>query len=184
MPHATKRYVLTSMHYQTVENAGSNLTALSTRDHGVRRRTKGFTPQQALTQQCIPSLIHDIYLGITNAVIMCSWTEVSRAVGTRNPDRESALPLPSSSFTHPEKLILLLKECAKRWQHFLDPELNHSEWTPYEDQLLVEEVEKNGRNWARIGEFTLHGRSATDAKNRYLTHSHNSWTCSLKLVSM
>ncbi|KAL4792583.1 hypothetical protein BDV19DRAFT_251292 [Aspergillus venezuelensis] len=72
------------------------------------------------------------------------WTEVAQVVGTRQPD-----------------------QCAKRWQHFLDPGLNRNEWTPEEDDLLVAEVEKRGRNWKQIVDEVLHRRSANDAKNRF-----------------
>ncbi|RAO64727.1 uncharacterized protein BHQ10_000739 [Talaromyces amestolkiae] len=71
------------------------------------------------------------------------WTEVAQVVGTRQPD-----------------------QCAKRWQHFLDPDLDRSEWTPEEDNILLAEVEKRGRNWAQIVDEVLHRRSANDAKNR------------------
>lgn len=73
-----------------------------------------------------------------------SWTEVAQVVGSRQPD-----------------------QCAKRWQHFLDPDLDRSEWTPEEDNILIAEVEKRGRNWAKIVDAVLHRRSANDAKNRY-----------------
>ncbi|KAL4948125.1 hypothetical protein BDW69DRAFT_177044 [Aspergillus filifer] len=72
------------------------------------------------------------------------WTEVAQVVGTRQPD-----------------------QCAKRWQHFLDPGLNRNEWTPEEDDILVAEVEKRGRNWKQIVDEVLHRRSANDAKNRF-----------------
>lgn len=57
-------------------------------------------------------------------------------------------------------------ECAKRWLHFINPELNHSEWTKQEDTLLLTEVQRHGRNWRKIVDEVLEGRSATDAKNR------------------
>lgn len=62
------------------------------------------------------------------------------------------------------------KECAKRWQHFLDPGLNRSEWTPEEDNILLAEVEKRGRNWKQIVDEVLHRRSANDAKNRLVNY--------------
>lgn len=65
--------------------------------------------------------------------------------------------------------LMTLAECAKRWLHFLNPELDYSEWTPPEDERLLAEVEKNGRNWRRIVDEVLTGRSATDAKNRFVT---------------
>ncbi|KAL3451025.1 hypothetical protein BJX65DRAFT_233360 [Aspergillus insuetus] len=72
------------------------------------------------------------------------WTDVAQVVGTRQPD-----------------------QCAKRWQHFLNPGLNRSEWTPEEDEVLLAEVEKRGRNWKQIVDEALHRRSANDAKNRF-----------------
>ncbi|KAJ0415337.1 hypothetical protein BJY00DRAFT_293593 [Aspergillus carlsbadensis] len=72
------------------------------------------------------------------------WTEVAQVVGTRQPD-----------------------QCAKRWQHFLDPGLNRSGWTPEEDEILAAEVEKRGRNWKQIVDEVLPRRSANDAKNRF-----------------
>ncbi|KAK2748179.1 hypothetical protein FQN57_001304 [Myotisia sp. PD_48] len=72
------------------------------------------------------------------------WTEVAQVVGTRHAD-----------------------QCAKRWLHFLNPTLNHSEWTEQEDRCLLAEVEKGGRNWRKIVDAYLPDRSATDAKNRY-----------------
>ena len=63
---------------------------------------------------------------------------------------------------------LRLIECAKRWLHFLDPSLDYSEWTEQEDEYLVAEVERNGRNWRKIVNEVLPGRSATDVKNRFV----------------
>lgn len=60
-------------------------------------------------------------------------------------------------------------ECAKRWQHFLNPELDHSEWTVHDDQCLLAKVEQHGNNWRKIVDEALPGRSATDVKNRYGT---------------
>ena len=97
------------------------------------------------------------------------WTEVARVVGTRHADR--GLPKPRTTFL---KLTALV-ECAKRWLHFLNPELDYSEWTQREDELLLAGVRTNGRNWRRIVNEILRGRSATDAKNRCVTNSR-AWT--------
>ncbi|KAG6986630.1 hypothetical protein G7Y79_00075g099020 [Physcia stellaris] len=72
------------------------------------------------------------------------WVEVAKSIKTRNAD-----------------------QCAKRWLHFLDPGLDYSEWTGQEDEYLIAEVERNGRNWRKIVNEVLPGRSATDAKNRF-----------------
>lgn len=59
-------------------------------------------------------------------------------------------------------------ECAKRWNHSLDPKLDHSKWTPELDELLVSAIAAYGRVWKTIGEKNFPSRSATDLKNRYL----------------
>lgn len=62
---------------------------------------------------------------------------------------------------------MMISECAKRWQHSLDPSVDHSEWTPEMDERLMAAVEKFGRNWRAIGEREFRHRSTTDIKNRY-----------------
>lgn len=71
------------------------------------------------------------------------WTEVAVVVGTRHAD-----------------------QCAKRWQHSLDPSLMHAPWTPDEDALLLTSVGVHGRKWKTITEQHFLGRSVTDVKNR------------------
>ncbi|KAK2865396.1 hypothetical protein FQN49_003610 [Arthroderma sp. PD_2] len=78
------------------------------------------------------------------------WTEVAQVVGTRHAD-----------------------QCAKRWLHFLNPSLNHGEWSEQEDERLLAAVERSGRNWRRIVDEILQGRSATDAKNRHAILQRN-----------
>lgn len=72
------------------------------------------------------------------------WTEVAVVVGTRHAD-----------------------QCAKRWQHSLDPSLMHAPWTPDEDELLLTSVGVHGRKWKTITEQHFLGRSVTDVKNRH-----------------
>ncbi|KAE8167498.1 hypothetical protein BDV40DRAFT_295603 [Aspergillus tamarii] len=72
------------------------------------------------------------------------WTLVSTEVGSRSAD-----------------------QCAKRWQHNLDPRLDHQQWTPKEDELLIESVDRYGREWRKIQEKHYSTRSANDLKNRF-----------------
>ncbi|EMR71505.1 putative myb transcription protein [Eutypa lata UCREL1] len=72
------------------------------------------------------------------------WTLVASMVGLRSPD-----------------------QCSKRWQHNLDPKLEHRGWTQAEDELLLESVEKHGREWKLIQELSYNTRSRNDLKNRY-----------------
>jgi hypothetical protein len=57
-------------------------------------------------------------------------------------------------------------QCAKRWHHSLDPNVDHSEWKQEEDDRLLNAVNIYGRNWKIIGEKEFPGRSTTDIKNR------------------
>ncbi|KUI69005.1 Myb-related protein B [Cytospora mali] len=72
------------------------------------------------------------------------WTVVAVDVGSRSAD-----------------------QCAKRWQHKLDPKLDHRSWTPEEDELLIELVARHGREWKTIQEKHYTSRAANDLKNRF-----------------
>ncbi|KAF2173925.1 hypothetical protein M409DRAFT_16193 [Zasmidium cellare ATCC 36951] len=74
----------------------------------------------------------------------CKWTLVAQVVESRSAD-----------------------QCAKRWQHSLDPHLDRSEWKPEEDRLLLEAVRQYGQSWTSISEAKFPRRSKTDIKNRY-----------------
>ncbi|KAL2174079.1 Homeodomain-like protein [Thermothelomyces heterothallicus CBS 202.75] len=73
------------------------------------------------------------------------WTLVASMVGSRSSD-----------------------QCAKRWQHRLDPRLEHEDWTPEEDDLLLENVQTYGREWKFIQEEDFPTRSSNELKNRYV----------------
>ncbi|KAL2018291.1 hypothetical protein VTK56DRAFT_995 [Thermocarpiscus australiensis] len=76
------------------------------------------------------------------------WTLVASMVGSRSSD-----------------------QCAKRWQHRLDPRLEHEDWTPDEDELLLEDVQSYGREWKFIQEQDFPTRSPNELKNRFVTLS-------------
>ncbi|KAL1981037.1 hypothetical protein VTN96DRAFT_3146 [Rasamsonia emersonii] len=61
-----------------------------------------------------------------------------------------------------------IQQCAKRWRHALDPDVNHSPWTEGEDRKLIEAVKKDGHNWSKICSTVFPDRSTTDIKNRYV----------------
>ncbi|KAL4783814.1 hypothetical protein BJX76DRAFT_357599 [Aspergillus varians] len=84
---------------------------------------------------------------LRKAVSKCGfqWTKVAEMVGSRHPD-----------------------QCAKRWHHSLDPNVNRSPWTPEEDSCLVDAVQRIGRDWKEIGRECFPNRSTTDIKNRYV----------------
>ncbi|KAL4915851.1 hypothetical protein BDW62DRAFT_203303 [Aspergillus aurantiobrunneus] len=59
------------------------------------------------------------------------------------------------------------EQCAKRWQHSLNPDLDRSEWTESEDQTLINAVEAIGRQWTQIQCMYFTERSKNAIKNRY-----------------
>ncbi|KAK2867939.1 hypothetical protein FQN49_003325 [Arthroderma sp. PD_2] len=58
-------------------------------------------------------------------------------------------------------------QCAKRWQHFLDPTLDRSEWTAEENECLLRAVQQHGRRWLDIRNQYLPLRSPNALKNQY-----------------
>ncbi|PGH02437.1 hypothetical protein AJ80_08857 [Polytolypa hystricis UAMH7299] len=72
------------------------------------------------------------------------WVVVAAEVSTRNGD-----------------------QCAKRWTENLNPDLDHSPWTPQEDRLLMQLVETYGRNWKFMANSFLESRAPLALKNRY-----------------
>ena len=58
------------------------------------------------------------------------------------------------------------KQCRERWTNQLDPTLNHNDFTPQEDALIILQHQANGPMWAKIASY-LPGRSATAVKNRF-----------------
>ncbi|KAJ5975334.1 Homeodomain-like protein [Penicillium waksmanii] len=72
------------------------------------------------------------------------WGVVSKEVSTRTSD-----------------------QCSKRWKQVLDPNLDHSPWSPAEDNCLLIGVEQHGRNWKMLSEMHFKNRAALSLKNRH-----------------
>ncbi|KAI0430912.1 Homeodomain-like protein [Xylaria sp. FL1042] len=58
-------------------------------------------------------------------------------------------------------------QCAKRWNENLNPNLNHSPWSPAEDKLLLHLVSVYGRNWKLLTSHYLESRAPLALKNRH-----------------
>eukprot|EP00301_Raphidiophrys_heterophryoidea_P001045 c10519_g1_i1.p1 GENE.c10519_g1_i1~~c10519_g1_i1.p1 ORF type:complete len:394 (+),score=60.65 c10519_g1_i1:101-1282(+) len=58
------------------------------------------------------------------------------------------------------------KQCRERWHNHLNPDVRKDAWTPEEDELIFELVEKLGTKWASISKH-LDGRTDNSIKNRY-----------------
>lgn len=61
-----------------------------------------------------------------------SWTDISKTIGTRSPDR--TFPHMCKHTSHPEQADAS-PECAKRWRNSLDPNNSRSEWTEEDVKL-------------------------------------------------
>ncbi|KAF2654188.1 hypothetical protein K491DRAFT_717360 [Lophiostoma macrostomum CBS 122681] len=72
------------------------------------------------------------------------WTSVAAEVGTRNGE-----------------------QCAKRWNDYVNPDLDHSPWSLQEDQRLLPIVALYGHNWKHISENFLPTRAPLAIKNRF-----------------
>jgi len=60
------------------------------------------------------------------------------------------------------------RQCRERWQNYLNPNLNLSNWTPEEDLLLIEKYQEIGAHWNVIAKC-FPGRSGNSVRNRILT---------------
>ena len=60
-----------------------------------------------------------------------------------------------------------VRQCKDRWNYYLSPNVNNTEWTKEEDELLLEKYKEYGTKWSTIAKF-FNNRTNTNVKNRYL----------------
>ncbi|KAK0636984.1 Homeodomain-like protein, partial [Bombardia bombarda] len=83
---------------------------------------------------------------LISAVRECGtrWSQVAKAVGSRNSD-----------------------QCSSHWSQALNPDINYSDWTESEDDRLWQEVQGFGTNWITIASLHAPKRTTLALKNRY-----------------
>lgn len=57
------------------------------------------------------------------------------------------------------------RQCRDRWNHYLDPKTDHSEWTKEEDQQLISCYRRCGNHWSLIAE-NFPKRTSVSIRNR------------------
>jgi Myb superfamily proteins, including transcription factors and mRNA splicing factors len=60
------------------------------------------------------------------------------------------------------------RQIRERWTNYLDPNINHSEFTAEEDQIIIEKYNEIGSKWSNIAKFM--GRTENQVKNRFYSH--------------
>ena len=64
------------------------------------------------------------------------------------------------------------KQIRDRWNNYLAPLINKSDWTSKEDELLKSLVNAYGKKWGLVSK-SLFGRSGNSCKNRYIMISND-----------
>ena len=58
------------------------------------------------------------------------------------------------------------RQCKDRWQRYLSPDVNKSEWTHEEEQLLIKLVHDLNGKWVKISKY-FQGRNDNQIKNKW-----------------
>ena len=72
-----------------------------------------------------------------------SWKQIARCLNKRSP-----------------------RQCRERWNHYLSKNIDSTEWTAEEDELLLSLYKEYGPKWTKIAD-NIKGRTSVNVKNRY-----------------
>ncbi|EAY09222.1 Myb-like DNA-binding domain containing protein [Trichomonas vaginalis G3] len=59
------------------------------------------------------------------------------------------------------------RQCRERWNNYINPDLNESEWTVDEDELLIKLQKEYGTAWNKIAKY-FDKRSDNALRNRWM----------------
>lgn len=57
------------------------------------------------------------------------------------------------------------RQCRDRWNHYLSPTTNKDDWSTEEDEVIIEQLKKVGKQWTYIASL-LPGRTSIAVRNR------------------
>lgn len=57
------------------------------------------------------------------------------------------------------------RQCRDRWNHYISPHADNSEWKESEDALIIQQLKTYGKQWTKIARH-LPGRTAVAVRNR------------------
>ncbi|KAK9764638.1 hypothetical protein K7432_007695 [Basidiobolus ranarum] len=110
---------------------------------------------------------------VTNSIVPCKRKDRERCAWT--PEEDNLLRLAVQLYgDKTEKWAKIAacvpgrtnKNCRKRWFHSLDPSLRKGAWTPEEDELLRQGVERYQGQWSKIAE-AIPGRTDDQCAKRW-----------------
>ncbi|KAJ5512745.1 hypothetical protein N7463_002297 [Penicillium fimorum] len=120
--------------------------------------------------------IASLLIGRTNKDCRKRWSKVQvdiqKGVWTREEDERLQRAVQQLGFKWSRVATMVqcrnADQCAKRWQQALRPGLNHTSWTPEDDEILVAAIKTHDNNWKQISLSVFPDRSTHDIRNRSL----------------
>lgn len=97
-------------------------------------------------------------------------------VSVKGPKYWSVIARELNSLIHNGLHIRQGRQCRERWFNHVDPLLNKGQWTPEEDELLIEKQRELGNKWSEISKV-IKGRNENAVKNRWKSLANKKECC-------